>query len=140
MITGHEIAMSLRSAYLSMHRQTNSFLNNFDMTADQFVLMSILAEHDGITQQELSVKAFSDPNTVRAMLVLMEKKGFVSRDDHTIDKRAKVVKLTSKGIQTYSEISNKIEPLQGKLFYHFEDEQLLQLKEYLSRISETISK
>ena len=75
MITGHDIAMGLRAAYLLMHRQTNSFLAPFGMTADRFVLLSLLADKDGVTQQELTERASSDPNTIRAMLVRMESNG-----------------------------------------------------------------
>ena len=39
------------------------------MTADQFVLLSALADADGVTQQELVRRVSSDPNTVRAMLL-----------------------------------------------------------------------
>ena len=61
MTTGHDLAMGLRAAYLLMHRQTNSFLAPFGMTADQFVLLSLLSDKDGITQQELTQRASSDP-------------------------------------------------------------------------------
>ena len=54
MKTGHNIAMGLRAAYLSMHRQTNFRLAPFGMTADQFVLLALLSEQDGITQQQLA--------------------------------------------------------------------------------------
>ena len=74
MMEAYKIPMNLRAAYLSMHRQTNAHLARFGVTADQFVCLLILAEEDGIIQQELVKRATSDPNTIRAMLVLLEKR------------------------------------------------------------------
>ena len=72
MTTGHQIAMSLRAAYLAMHRRTDAALAGDGVTADQFVLLAVLAAEDRVTQQALVRRTSSDPNTVRAMLVLME--------------------------------------------------------------------
>jgi hypothetical protein len=42
MTTGHDIAMGLRAAYSSMHRQTGSHLAPRRMMADQFVVLAYL--------------------------------------------------------------------------------------------------
>ena len=60
MATGHDIAMGLRAAYWSMHRQPNTRVARHRATAEQFVLLALLAERDGITQQELGRRASSD--------------------------------------------------------------------------------
>ena len=93
----HNMAMALRKAYLSMHRATNRALAKFDVTADQFVCLVILETEDGISQKELAQRATSDPNTIRAMLVLLEKKKLIIRKSLNSDKRTKIVLLTSKG-------------------------------------------
>jgi len=80
-----------------MHRQTDACLATSGCTADQFVLLGLLAREDAVTQQELVLRASSDPNTVRAMLVLLEKRGLVARVGHPTDGRARSVTLTGKG-------------------------------------------
>jgi len=102
MVGGHDIAMALRAAYWAMHREADALLQPHGVTANQFVLMSILAEREGFTQQELVRRASSDANTVRAMLVLLERSGIVSRRPHQTDGRARCVALTNKGRRTYS--------------------------------------
>jgi len=138
MITGHEIAMGLRSAYLLMHRQTNSFLAPFGMTADQFVLLALLAEKDGITQQELTQRATSDPNTIRAMLVLMENNGVITRDQHPTDGRARRISLTRNGRRTYAKLSAEIKPLQNALLSPFQTKDAGKFAMFLNRISEAM--
>ena len=76
---GHELAMALRAAYLGMHRRTGAVLARTGVTADQFVVLAALAEADALTQNELVSRTSSDPNTVRAMLVLLERKLLVKR-------------------------------------------------------------
>jgi DNA-binding MarR family transcriptional regulator len=97
MTAGYDIAMGLRAAYLLMHHQTNSLLAPFETTADQFVLLSLLADKDGITQQELTRRASSDPNTTRAMLVRMENNGIITRNQLPTDGWAHMVRLTCVG-------------------------------------------
>lgn len=106
---GHDIAMALRAAYWAMHRQADAALAPWGVTADQFVLLALLAADDpggagggaGVTQQSLVRRASSDANTVGAMLRRLEATGLVSRQPHPTDGRARVVALTPKGRRTY---------------------------------------
>jgi DNA-binding MarR family transcriptional regulator len=139
MATGHDIAMGLRAAYLSMHRQTNSHLAPFGVTADQFVLLALLSEQDGITQQELVRRASSDPNTIRAMLVLLENRGLVARGQHPTDGRALRVTLTRKGRQAYAKQSAGIKCLQDRLSALFKAEEAETLIMFLDGILEAMT-
>ena len=139
MTTGHDIAMGLRAAYLSMHRQTNSCLSSHKITADQFVLLALLSEQDGISQQELARRATSDPNTIRAMLILMENQGLVRRQQHPDDGRAYSVILTSTGRNAYVKLSKQIRTLQNHLSNLFRFEEAQNLINFLGRISEAMT-
>jgi DNA-binding MarR family transcriptional regulator len=101
---GHNLAMALRAAYWAMHRQADALLLRHGVTADQFVLLSLLAEQDAVTQQELVRRASSDANTVRAMLVRLEGQGLITRKPHPTDGRAWSVSLTSKGRRTNTQL------------------------------------
>ena len=96
-MNGHDLAMALRAAYFAMHRLTDAVLARFDLTADQFVVLSCLAEDDAITQKELATRANTDQNTLRPMLVLLEGKGLLERRPHPTDGRARGVHMTNKG-------------------------------------------
>lgn len=93
--------MALRRAYWALHRQTDACLQRLGVTANQFVLLALLAEEDRVTQRELVVRASSDQNTVRAMLLVLETKGLVARERHPTDGRAWRVTLTAKGRRTW---------------------------------------
>jgi DNA-binding MarR family transcriptional regulator len=137
--SGHDMAMGLRAAYWAMHRQTEACLARRGVTADQFVLLALLAERDGTTQQELVRRASSDANTVRAMLILLESRGLVARGQHPTDGRARRVVLTRKGRQTYERLWAESEPLRQRLLAAFEPEQVDAIVESLNRISDAMT-
>jgi DNA-binding MarR family transcriptional regulator len=140
MATGHDIAMGLRAAYWAMHRQTDACLTRHGVTANQFVLLALLAEDDGITQQQLVRRASSDPNTIRAMLVLLESRGLVARKRHPDDGRARNVILTRKGRQTYNRLLEKSESLREQLLALFQPEQADVFVKFLNQISEAMER
>ena len=90
----------LRRAYQSLHRRANAELRRqFDVTADQFVVLCLLAEEDGVSQQELGKRCYADPSTTGALVRLMEERGWVSRRPDPLDGRARAVYLTDSGRQ-----------------------------------------
>jgi len=140
MTSGHDMAMGLRAAYWAMHRQTDACLARRGVTAHQFVLLALLAEQDGISQQELVRRASSDANTVRAMLVLLESRGLVVRGQHPTDGRARRVTLTRKGRQIYERLWAESEPLRQRLLDTFEPKEADALVEFLNRVSEAMTR
>jgi DNA-binding MarR family transcriptional regulator len=133
------IAMALRAAYLSLHRQTGAHLATFGVTADQFVCLVILNEQDGISQKELATRATSDPNTIRAMLLLLEKQGLVTREQHASDRRARVVRLTSKGRLVFINMLRKVRPVREKLLIAIGVKEEQTLCELLQRVAEKMA-
>ena len=115
MAEGHKLAMALRAAYLAMHRRTDAAIARHGVTADQFVLLATLAESDALTQRDLARQTGSDPNTVRAMLLLLEKRGLVARTPHPSDGRALTVTLTSAGKKAHQSLWAASEPVRAGL-------------------------
>jgi DNA-binding MarR family transcriptional regulator len=139
MTSGREIARALRAAYLALHRRTNACLAQDGVTADQFVLLSALADADAVTQQELVRRVGSDPNTVRAMLLLLEGRGLVARDRHPADGRARSVTLTAKGRQVFRRLWRKSEPLRERLLAAFRPDEVVALVELLRRAADVMA-
>ncbi|MGE4285536.1 MAG: MarR family winged helix-turn-helix transcriptional regulator [Phycisphaerae bacterium] len=122
-----------------MHRRTNALLASFSVTAEQFVLLGVLFRQDGITQQEISTRATSDPNTVRAMLLLMEKNGLVERRPHKTDRRALEVLLTDKGRRIYIDILDRLKPLHLIMRESFCPDEMDALTSLLARLAQIMS-
>jgi len=139
MATGHDIAMGLRAAYARMHRQSNMAVAGRGVTIDQFVLLALLAEQDGITQQELVRRASSDANTVRAMLVLLEDRELIAREPHPTDRRAHRVTVTHKGRQMLDQLWTDSEPVRQRMVSALTPTEADLLVDFLTRISEAMA-
>ena len=57
----------------------------------------------------------SDPSTVRAMLVLLERRGLVEREAHPTDARARTVALTAKGLRAYRRLWTAGESIRARM-------------------------
>ena len=139
MTSGREIARALRAAYLALHRQTNDCFAKNGVTADQFVMLSALADADSVTQQDLVRRVGSDPSTVRAILVLLEGRGLVARERHPADGRARCVTLTPKGRRVFRKLWTKSEPLRARLVGEFRPDEVAALVANLRRVAEVMA-
>src|SRR5271166_4494811 len=139
MTSGREVARALRAAYLALHRQTNDCFTKDGVTADQFVLLAVLAEADAVSQQELVRRVGSDPSTMRAMLLLLEGRGLVARERHPADGRARGVTLTRKGRKAFEKLLAKSEPLRAQLLAAFRPDEVTALLGLLHRVAEAMA-
>lgn len=135
----HRLAMALREAYWTMHRQADACLQPLGVTANQFVLLSLLHDEDGITQRDLVERASSDPSTIRAMVVTLERKGLVDRKPHPRDGRAWCVRLSAKGRRTYENLWKNSESFRDRLRDIFEPGEGETLLRLLVRLSAAMS-
>jgi len=134
-VAGHEVARALRAAYLALHRQTNACLADDGVTADQFVILSALADADAVTQQDLVRRVSSDPNTVRAILLLLEGRGLVAREPQPADGRARRVRLTPEGRRLFKTLWARSEPVRARLLTALEPDDVAALVTFLHRVA-----
>jgi DNA-binding MarR family transcriptional regulator len=126
--------MALRGAYLTMHRRADAYLARHGVTADQYVLLRLLDQESEVTPQTLVVRACSDPNTVRTMLLLLEGRGFVTRKRHPADGRARSVSLTGKGRNVCRRLRAACEPFYARLLSDYRPDEVQLLLGLLRRI------
>lgn len=79
-------------------------LKEYDITPEQWGVIAMLREEDGITQKELSCRILKDqPNTTR-ILDKLAGKGLVRRAGAAADRRAYLVHLTDKGREMHDRL------------------------------------
>jgi DNA-binding MarR family transcriptional regulator len=122
-----------------MHRQADAVLARHGVTADQFVLMAALAEGDAHTQQDLVRRLSSDANTVRAMLLLLEQRGLVTRAAHPADKRARTVSLTPQGRRAFQKMKEASQEIRTKILEALGPERVQALQTLLTRVTEAMT-
>ena len=134
-----DLPLLLRAAYFAMHRVSDAHFSRSGVTADQFVLLVCLAEQDAITQQELARRASSDPSTIRAMPVLLEGWGLVTRERHPDDSRARVVAVAAKGRRLFERLRQTSEPIRVQMLSGFSADEARLLVGCLRRLIDNMS-
>ena len=135
----HEIPMALRAAYLALHRQSDACFAEHGVTADQFVLLATLQRGHALTQRELARRMSSDPSTVRAMLVLLERSGLVRREAHPTDSRARTVALTAAGERKFRQLWGAGDASRSQMFDALLPGEAETLIKLLAKIAETLN-
>jgi len=131
--------MALRAAYLALHRRSDARFAPYGLTADQFVLLATLSRGQALTQRELARRMPSDPSTVRAMLVLLERSGLVQRDTHPSDARARTVALTAAGKRKFRKLWTAGEPIRAQMFGALQPDEAETLVRLLTRVAEGLN-
>ncbi len=134
-----ELPLALRTAYLTLHRKSDAVFASYGITADQFVLLATLARGEAMTQRELAARMPSDPSTVRAMLVLLEKQGLVMREAHPSDARARTVRLTKSGARTYQQAFSAGQKVRNQMVKPLSASETRALLTLLQRVSESLN-
>ena len=135
----YELAMWLRKAYLAFHRRVNAWMLNHGITADQYVVLRVVAREPGITQIEIVERAASDPNTVAAILKLLEHRGLVLRQPHSDDRRARCVFLTAAGRKLERRAFEDSEPLRAALGDSMTESECYDNQRFLERVHAVFS-
>jgi DNA-binding MarR family transcriptional regulator len=133
-----ELPLALRTAYLTLHRRSDTEFAQHGITADQFVLLATLSRGDAMTQRELAARMPSDPSTVRAMLVLLEKQGLVARESHPTDGRARTATLTRLGLRKFQQVWEAGQAVREQMVNSLNASETRTLLSLLQRVAESL--
>ncbi len=82
-------------------RKQKRVLDPLNLTHTQFVLLAALGwlskESDAVTQIDIANQSNTDKMMVSKVLRTLEQKGFVTRQEHETDTRAKAISMTADG-------------------------------------------
>src|SRR5262245_47868928 len=131
--------MWLRKAYLSFHRRANAWMLDHGVTADQFVVLTVVAREPGITQITIVGRTGSDPNTVAAVLRRLEQRRLVRREPHARDRRARCVFLTPEGPRVQRRAARDAAPIVATLWDCMGDCDRSQIERFLQCVHQVFS-
>jgi len=82
-------------------RKQKKVLDPLDLTQTQFVLLAALGwlskKNSAVTQVDIANQSNADRMMVSKVLRTLQDKGFITRQEHETDTRAKTIRLTSEG-------------------------------------------
>lgn len=96
MITINTLAYDICYTARKIYQFLTKEFKKFDITPEQFIVLTTLFEQEGISQMDLALKLDKDKNTVKAIIDNLEKKGFLFKGENKIDKRVYSLFVTEK--------------------------------------------
>ncbi|MGV3026944.1 MarR family winged helix-turn-helix transcriptional regulator [Clostridium thermobutyricum] len=126
-------------ARVLMRLKLQKKLKDYDVTAEQWNVLSHIYSKEGFNQKELAERCLKDRAALTRILDLLEKKELIKRESSPIDRREYLVYLTEKGKSTYNEILPVINENTKENLANFSEEEIIDFKNLLNKLLNNLS-
>ena len=101
MLLSKEVAIKLNLTHCKLKQYLASMLKKrgVPLTPEQFILIDLLWNQGPMSQQQLADQMQKDKNSVTKLVDAIEAKGFVVRQQNSLDRRSNTIVLTEKAEQ-----------------------------------------
>ncbi|MCD7780793.1 MAG: MarR family transcriptional regulator [Candidatus Gastranaerophilales bacterium] len=112
--------------------------NNFEITPEQFLILSILDDNSNLHQMQLCELLFKDRSNMARLIGVLEKKGLVIKQQ-SVDKRlVNKIQITEKGKKLKNLIVPLIKESRNKILNEITDDELTFCIEILKKIQNNL--
>jgi DNA-binding MarR family transcriptional regulator len=112
----------------------------FDLTPEQWAIMTRIRGAEGLSQSQLGEKTFKDRHNINRIINILEKRGYTERRPDEDDKRAYRLFLTRSGMDTLKKSTPIVLKHFKKRFGGISDGDLAALRRILEHIVKNIEK
>lgn len=133
------IGVFIHTVDLEITSYVNKQLADFQLTSEQNLIMALLWEREGISQNEITAKLNKDKAGVARMIVTLEKKGYIRREVCQSDRRAVEVYLTEKGKTLGEEVIPINRTIVQLISGGMTHEELAELRRLLTKVRQNVS-
>ncbi len=113
--------------------------NEAGITVDQWVILNILNEDNGISQFEIAKKAYKDAPTVTRIIDLLESKSFIERKAAKNDRRRFEIHLRHEGKNVVKKILPLAKAFRRRCYEGLSDRELKSLEKTMNTIFENLN-
>lgn len=125
-----------------LYRKTHIWLNNscskYGLTAPQAVIILIVCDFNGLTQDEITKRLGLDKSVIAKTVTKLIKSGFMIRQTNAKDKRTYDILPTEEAWKVYPFVKEQIDNCFLKLTKHMDDSQRKEFKHLLQLASEAV--
>ena len=134
------IGLQTSQTHKKMLRYLNRSLEWYEITLEQWVVISTLAEHESINQKMLSIESGKDPTSLLRILDILERKGLVERRENKSDRRASSLFITITGKRLKSEVAPYIEERFKEITANIPDNDIEVYEQVLKKLEGNLDK
>ena len=112
---------------------------NYEITPEQYVVLSMLSEESLLYQNELCEELHKDKSNMTRILSVLEEKGLIEKIQATENKKqVNKIKITSKGKEVRDKITPQIEASREKYLAGISQDEMYACIKVLSKIQENL--
>ena len=93
----NQICFPLYASGKEIVRKYQPYLEKFDLTYTQYIVLLVLWENDDISVKEIGSKLYLDSGTLTPLINKLIKKGYIRKSRSKIDERELIISLTKEG-------------------------------------------
>ncbi len=112
----------------------------YNVTPEQWVILDSLYVNDKQTQNELAELSFKDAPTISRIIDLLEKKGFVTRETVSTDKRSRKIFMTTQGRDLVENMQPLVSDLRSKSWEGLTDQDFSDFVRIINRVFQNYGK
>lgn len=116
---------------------SSAYAELFALNVPEWRLIAVIAETDGLTQQEIGLRTRMDKVTVSRAAIALTTRGLLLRTPNPSDGRSHLLDLSNTGRQLYRQVVPKAIELERHIFSALSPEELEQFTRSLSQIART---
>lgn len=125
-----------------LYRKSHNWLNNSctacQLTAAQAVVILIVCDFDGLTQDEITKRLSLDKSVIAKTVNKLEERGFVLRETNAKDKRTYDIRPTEKAWEVYPFVKEQVEVPFQHMTQRMTEEERETFKRLLMMAAETV--
>jgi DNA-binding MarR family transcriptional regulator len=106
----------------------------FGLRIPEWRLVSVIAESDGLSQQQLGQRTRMDKVTVSRAAIALAERGLIERRGNPADQRSHLLSLTTDGRALYEQVAPKALEMEARIFGGLGADDLASLRAMLDRI------
>jgi MarR family transcriptional regulator, lower aerobic nicotinate degradation pathway regulator len=130
-LPGHLIRRCHQISVALFHQECAAF----GLTPQQYAIVRVLMDNDGIDQISLAGLAALNRTTTGELVARMEAAGYLKREDGSEDRRVKNLFITKAGLTLVKEVNAGVENVQERLLEPLDKAERKQFIAYLARIA-----
>ncbi|MCL7749834.1 MarR family winged helix-turn-helix transcriptional regulator [Halalkalibacter alkaliphilus] len=132
------ISIKLHKTDLNLTSYVKAKLEPFNLAPEQNLIMMLLWEKDGLTQQQLVTKLDKDKTNIARMASSLEKKGFIKRSNCNNDRRSLKLYLTPCGKKLGEKVIPIAEEFNEVICKGISEEELQLMETLLEKMNQNV--
>lgn len=118
----------------SIDNQMLKALEPHDLNLEQFIIIMILLEQDGLIQSDIGKKSNLPSYTVTRNLDVLEKKALITRDKHESSRRSYRIHLTTQCKMLSPKLFSAVTAVNAQITSNLDEKQIVNLRRLLKKL------